>query len=131
MSNTKNAQNKRQEEFLARKVSLAQERDTRVVITRTFDTIRILDIIRSADRGIKMLRSKLLLRYSAEEVLPLLEKYQDAIYDLHIATHEICLKAGIPYRAPRGLSLPPAEGNGKQARKEKRAEEIMDTVYND
>lgn len=119
----KKAQDKRREDFLARKVSLAQERDTRVVITRTLDTMRILDIVRSADRGIKMLRSKLLLKYTAAEVLPLLSQYQDAVYDLHVATHQICAKAGIPYRPPRGLTIPAADD--EKTRKQKKVAEIV------
>jgi len=38
---------------IERKVSLARERDTRVIITRTSDTHRILDIVRSADKAIR------------------------------------------------------------------------------
>jgi hypothetical protein len=93
-------------ERMERKVSLARERDTRVIIARTNDTHRVLDIVRAADRGIKILRNNLLIRYKTDEVLPLLEKYQRAIEELHLATAKICEKAGVPYRPPRGLKVP-------------------------
>ena len=117
------------DERLARKVSLAQERDTRVVITRTVDTHRVLDIIRNADRGIRLLRANLLIRYRSEEVVPLLDEYQKAVEGLHIAAAKICSKAGVPYRAPRGFETPPAVGEGQEAKEEKKADELMETAY--
>ena len=102
------------DERLARKVSLAQERDTRVVITRTVDTHRVLDIIRNADRGIRILRANLLIRFKPEDAVPLLVEYQKAIEGLHLAAAKICAMAGVPYRAPRGLeSLAPGDGQEK------------------
>ena len=88
---------------IARKVSLAQERDTRVVITRTVDTHRVLDIVRNADRGIRILRANILIRFKPEDAVPLLNEYQKAIEGLHVAAEKICKMAGVPYRAPRGL----------------------------
>jgi hypothetical protein len=117
------------DERLARKVSLAQERDTRVVITRTVDTHRVLDIIRNADRGIRILRANLLIRFKSEEVVPLLDDYQKAVEGLHLAAAKICAKAGVPYRAPRGFETPPAVGDGKEAQEEKKVEEMMETAY--
>ena len=102
------------EERLARKVSLAQERDTRVVITRTVDTHRVLDIVRNADRGIRILRANLLIRFTPEEAVPLLEEYQEAIESLNAAAEKICRKVGVPYRAPKGLEAPtPGDGREK------------------
>ena len=90
-------------ERIERKVSLARERDTRVIITRTSDTHRILDIVRTADRGIRILRNGLLIRFTTPEVLPLLEEYQKAVEDLNRSAARICEKAGVPYRPPRGM----------------------------
>ena len=117
------------DERLARKVSLAQERDTRVVITRTVDTHRVLDIIRNADRGIRILRANLLIRFKSEEVVPLLDEYQKAVEGLHIAAEKICSKAGVPYRPPRGFETPPAAGDGQGGKGEKTAEEMTETAY--
>ncbi|MDA8090371.1 MAG: hypothetical protein M0Z61_09160 [Nitrospiraceae bacterium] len=101
------------DERLKRKVSLAQERDTRVVITRTVDTHRVLDIVRNADRGIRILRANLLIRFKPEEAVPLLDEYQKAIEGLHHAAAKICAIAGVPYRAPRGLESPSEEKDSK------------------
>ena len=101
------------DERLKRKVSLAQERDTRVVITRTVDTHRVLDIIRNADRGIRILRANLLIRFKPEDAVPLLVEYQQAIEGLHHAAAKICAMAGVPYRAPRGLEGP-AQGDDQE-----------------
>ncbi len=90
-------------ERIERKVSLARERDTRVIITRTSDTHRILDIIRTADKGIRILRNGLLIRFTTEQVLPLLEEYQKAVEDLNRSAARICEKAGVPYRPPKGM----------------------------
>ena len=94
------------DERLKRKITLAQERDTRVVITRTVDTHRVLDIVRNADRGIRILRANLLIRFKPEDAVPLLDEYQKAIEGLHHAAAKICAMAGVPYRAPRGLEAP-------------------------
>ncbi|MDA8091069.1 MAG: hypothetical protein M0Z61_12735 [Nitrospiraceae bacterium] len=102
------------DERLKRKVSLAQERDTRVVITRTVDTHRVLDIVRNADRGIRILRANLLIRFKPEDAVPLLVEYQKAIEGLHHAAAKICAMAGVPYRAPRGL-----EGSASAGSQEK------------
>ena len=101
------------DERLKRKVSLAQERDTRVVITRTVDTHRVLDIVRNADRGIRILRANLLIRFKPEDAVPLLVEYQKAIEGLHLAAAKICAMAGVPYRAPRGLEGPSEEKDSK------------------
>ena len=101
------------DERLKRKVSLAQERDTRVVITRTVDTHRVLDIVRNADRGIRILRANLLIRFKPEDAVPLLIEYQKAIEGLHLAAAKICAMAGVPYRAPRGLEGPASEDGEK------------------
>ncbi len=104
-----------QESRMERKLSLARERDTRVVITRTVDTMRILDIVRHADRGIRNLRSNILIRYEASEVVPLLEEYTKAVEGLHLATKKICEMAGLPYRPPRSFREEEGEGGKKRA----------------
>lgn len=104
------------DERLERKVSLARERDTRVVITRTIDTHRVLDIIRNADRGIRILRANLLIKFRPEEAVPLLEEYQKAIEGLHTAAEKICEKVGVPYRTRKERPAPADDqGNGEKA----------------
>ncbi len=114
---------------LERKISLARERDTRVIITRTNDTHRILDIARQADRGVRILRNNMLIRFSIEEVSELLNQYQNAIQELHIIAFQICTKAGVPYKAPRGLELPPAENSPEMKQDETKTGELMPAAF--
>ena len=116
---------------MERKITFAKERDTRVVLARTNDTHRILDIVRSADRGIRLIRANLLIRYSTEEVLPLLAEYQEAVQKLHEATEKICALTGVPYRPPKSLELTAVEGDGKAAQKEKLIDTRMEMAYKD
>jgi len=127
--------NKEADKRLERKLSLAHERDTRVIITKTYDTLRVLDIVKSADRGIRLLRSNLLINpsFTQEEVIPRLAKYQEAVEKLHIATAEIygfLIENGIklqPYRPPRGMELPVlSAGEGKENNHIEQAEVAAD-----
>ena len=99
------------DERLKRKLTLAEERDTRVVITRTIDTLRVLDIVRNADRGIRILRANILIRFKPEEAIPLLDEYQKAIEGLDKSAQQICQKVGIPYRTRRSTGKPAQEGD--------------------
>lgn len=114
---------------MERKVSLAKERDTRVVLARTNDTHRILDIVRSADRGIRLIRANLLIRYSPEQVLPLLEEYKEAVQKLHEATEKICALTGVIYRPPKSLEITAIDGDGKEAKEEKLIDSRMEMAY--
>jgi len=104
---------------IERKVSLARERDTRVIITRTSDTHRVLDIVRSADKAIRILRNGLLIRFTTSEVLPLLEDYQKAVEGLNYSAARICEKAGIPYRPPKGMESREDGANAEEKSKKK------------
>ncbi len=114
---------------LERKISLARERDTRVIITRTNDTHRILDIARQADRGIRILRNNMLIRFSVDEVSTLLSSYQNAIQELNIIAFQICKKAGVPYRPPRGLDLHSADDGNEIAKDETRMDDLMSATF--
>ena len=83
-----------------RKVEIAKERGSRVMLVRTPEAHMILDIVRFADRGIRNLRNRLLLTLEPEEVLPLLRSYKEAVVRLHETAKAICEKAGIPYNPP-------------------------------
>lgn len=106
-------------ERIERKVSLARERDTRVIITRTSDTHRILDIVKTADKGIRILRNGMLIRFEADDVLPLLEEYKKAMEDLSRSAARICEKAGVPYRPPRGMEDEAEKGAAVEKKKKK------------
>lgn len=104
---------------IERKVSLARERDTRVIITRTSDTHRVLDIVRSADKAIRILRNGLLIRFTTPEVLPLLEDYQKAVEGLNRSAARICEKAGVPYRPPKGMENREDDADAEEKGKKK------------
>ncbi len=89
------------EERQQRKESLAKERDTRVIFARTKDTETILNIVRSADRAINILRRNAGLRFSFEEVGKHIEKFNAAVSAMNDATKEMCEITNIPYREPR------------------------------
>ncbi len=73
------------------------------IVVRVPDTRRVIHIARQADRGIRSLRNGLLVRYPAEEVVPLLEDFDRATQNLNEAAEKICARAGMPYKAPKGL----------------------------
>ena len=100
---------------IARKIKMAKEKGSRVVLVRTPEAHMILDIVRFADKGIRNLRNRLLLTLKPEEVLPLLEEYRDAVIRLNEAAQAICYKAGIPYDPPSKTLKAILEGNGAAA----------------
>lgn len=116
---------------MERKVSFAKERDTRVILARTNDTHRVLDIVRSADRGIRLIRANLLIRYTTEEVLPLLHEYQAAVQKLHEVTEKICSLAGVQYRPPKNMEITAVVGDGKKGKKDKLIDARMEMAYKD
>lgn len=82
---------------------LSRERNARVILCNTSDTYVLLDIAKSADRGLKSLRSRLLISLPPEEVIPLIEEYTKKILALHETVKKICKTANIQYRVPRGI----------------------------
>ena len=73
------------------------------IVVRVPDTRRVVHIARQADRGIRSLRNGLLVHYPAEEVIPLLEDFERATQNLNKAAEKICERAGMAYKAPKGL----------------------------
>lgn len=112
---------------IQRKISLAAQRNTRVMLVRTNDTHIVLDIARQADRAINYIRRNLLIRFDPEKVIPLLKKYNEAVQKLHEVAYELCRFTGIQYRIPRGLQEPLDEET-KQAVEEFKAEERADLI---
>ena len=92
---------------------LARERNARVILCNSSDTYVLLDIAKAADRGLKSLRSRLLISLTADEVMPLLEEYTKKIVSLHQIVEKICKTAKIKYRIPRGIKqIIENNGNG-------------------
>ena len=94
---------------------LAKERNARVILCHTPDTYLLLDIARAADRGIRALRNRLLISLTPDDVLPLLEAYNQAAINLHQVVEEICRRAEIEYRTPRAIKkVLEHNGNGNE-----------------
>ncbi len=116
------------EQIVQRKVSLAQQYDTWVVRVRTPDNRIVLRVARDADRGIRILRQGILFRFSAEEVMPLLQQYYDAVKQLADAAQKICEKAEVPFKVPK--ELVPEKIGDPEAVADAKVEKIMDVAYN-
>lgn len=119
---------------LQRKISLAQQRGTRVMLVRTNDTHIVLDITRQADRVLNYLRRNLLIKFNPEDVVPLLRKYNEAVKALHEATYELCKFAGVEYRPPKGFEIPLDEETKRgieEFKKEKKAEILEQVLIGD
>ena len=82
---------------------MSRERNARVILCNSSDTYVLLDIAKSADRGLKSLRSRLMISLTADKVLPLLEEYTKNVLLLHHTVEKICTTAKIKYRVPRGI----------------------------
>ncbi|WDN91044.1 hypothetical protein BuS5_04016 (plasmid) [Desulfosarcina sp. BuS5] len=95
---------------------LSRERNARVILCNTADTYVLLDIAKSADRGLKALRSRLLISLPPEEVIPLIEEYTEKVLALHETVKKICKTAKIKYRTPRGINqIQGNNGNGNNS----------------
>jgi len=104
---------------------LARERNSRVILCHTPDTFVLIDIARMADRGIRALRNRLLISLTPDDVLPLLENYNEAAIKLHEAVEAICQKANIQYRTPRAITrMLQTKGNGNGSPVEEEPEEV-------
>jgi len=119
----------RMQRIVDRKVTLAKEADAWVIRARTPDSKMLLRIARDADRGIRILRGGILLRFTPEEVVPLLNEYFEAVKKLNEAAQKICEKAGVPYSPPRELQ--PKKIGDPQGEADAKVEKIMDVAYSD
>ncbi|MGK7344329.1 MAG: hypothetical protein ACNS63_00790 [Candidatus Nitrospinota bacterium M3_3B_026] len=91
------------ENKLVKRENAQFDRNLWQIVVRVPDTRRVVHIARQADRGIRSLRNGLLVHYPAEEVIPLLEDFERATQNLNEAAEKICERAGMPYKAPKGL----------------------------
>jgi len=91
------------EDIIKRKVSLAQELDSRVVRTRTGDSITAVSIVRQADRAFSMIRGNLGMKYDAQQSLALIAKYRSALEELNRVAIEACAFVDTKYKVPESL----------------------------
>lgn len=84
-----------------RKAELARQPHARVILARTIETAKIVDIITAADRAIHRLRKQMLDNYNPEDAIKLIKKYREAMLTLNDITSELCKATGINYKAPK------------------------------
>jgi hypothetical protein len=85
-------------------VELAKERNARVILHNTPDTYPLTDMARYADQGIRRLRNRIMISLAPKDALPLLDEYNDALFQLHTIVSKICAVTNVRYRTPRALA---------------------------
>lgn len=88
---------------LEEKVRLAKEWDTRVVIVKTPDVHRAIDVLNAIDKNLDALRKGLTIRYKAETALPLLQEFSDLTKRMSAYAAELCKVTGVQYVPPRWI----------------------------
>ena len=86
-----------------RKVSLAQERESRVAIVRTDDTRTLIDLQPPLDKAIKRLRDGMGSnpRYPNRLVCDVIDESHNLLVDIYRFTEKVSKLADVPFRAPR------------------------------
>jgi hypothetical protein len=84
-----------------KRAELAKQPHARVILSRTIETAKVVDIITAADRAIHRLRKQMLDNYEPEEAIKLIKKYREAMIILNNITTELCKATGINYRSPQ------------------------------
>ena len=102
-------------------VELAKERNARVILHNTPDTYPLTDMARYADQGIRRLRNRIMISLAPKEALPLLDEYNDALFQLHTVVSKICAVTNVRYRTPRALAQILGEQTPEAADKTKAA----------
>ncbi|MBN2569814.1 MAG: hypothetical protein JXB42_10340 [Deltaproteobacteria bacterium] len=102
-----NIKKKSREEFIReiidRKVSLVQERDSRVTLVRTDDTKALIDMQPPIDKAIKRLRKEMgnSPKYPMELVAGVLGEFHDILVDVYRFAEKVTELSGLPFRPPR------------------------------
>ena len=86
-----------------RKVSLAQERESRVIIVRTDDTRTLVDLQPPLDKAIKRLRDGMgnNPKYPNRLVCDIIDESHDLLVDVYRFAEKVSKLADVPFRAPR------------------------------
>lgn len=90
-------------EITDRKVSLAQERDSRVTLVRTNDTRALIDMQPPIDKALKRLRQDMGInpKYTNEVVGGIINEFHDMLVDLYRFAEKATELSGLPFRPPR------------------------------
>ena len=113
------------QEITDRKVSLAQERDSRVTLVRTNDTKALLDMQPPIDKALRRLRQDMGInpKYTNELVGGIINEFHDMLVDLHRFAEKVTGLSGLPFRPPRRFH---AYKTGEAVPEEKTETNIID-----
>ena len=89
-----------------RKISLAQERESRVIIVRTDDTRTLTDLQPPLDKALKRLRDGMGInpKYPNRLVCDVIDESHNLLVDIYRFTEKVSKLADITFRAPRRFS---------------------------
>lgn len=85
---------------MQRKVGLAMERNTRVILARSPYTHVLLDIVKQADRANKNMNNRVLMAADPMVAIGKFTRFKEAVEVFDEATAELCQAAGLPYVSP-------------------------------
>jgi len=74
----------------------------RILVVNVSDTHDVINILRKADHGLRLLRSNFMRKegFDVQDVEPLIRNFNAAVEALHVATRDMCEKTGVNYRPP-------------------------------
>jgi len=117
------------QEITDRKVSLAQERDSRVTLVRTNDTRALVDMQPPIDKALKRLRQDMGInpKYTNELVGGIINEFHDMLVDLYRFAEKVTGLSGLPFRPPRRFhAYKTGEAVPEEKTEEKVEAEIID-----
>jgi hypothetical protein len=82
---------------------LARERNARVVLCNNVETFGMMDLARSIDRALRIMKNRLLISVRAEDVIPILEQLHEKVIELHEINRRLCAVLKIDCRVPRTI----------------------------
>ncbi|MBW2646206.1 MAG: hypothetical protein JRE23_08525 [Deltaproteobacteria bacterium] len=114
-------------EITDRKVSLAQERDSRVTLVRTNDTKAMLDMQPPIDKALKRLRDNMGTspKYTNELVGGVINEFHNMLVDMYRFAERVTELSGLPFRPPRRFH---AFKTGEDVPEEKTGEKTEETT---
>lgn len=111
-------------------VELAKERNARVILHNTPDTYPLTDMARYADQGLRRLRNRIMISLAPKQALPLLDRYNEVLIDLHTIIGKICLITNVRYRTPKAISMLLGESEAGDAKEKETASDNPDDIEN-
>ncbi len=83
-------------------IEMAREKNARVIMCNMAETFAMADMTRFADLGLSLIRKRLMVTLSAEEVLPVLREFQEKLIDMEGTIKQLCELANVSkYSTPK------------------------------